>query len=260
MVVNSTDFTVTLQEGSTFTVTSSGRAKFSVDSPKPLQVSRPCTSTESSLTLQGGNDVTVIITPSSTCDATTSTASSGGGGGGTASSPGVITTTSTQTETETATETTEEEETTKVVSTAPSSSSLTQGQVDAIIDLLKAFDAEQSVIDNVMASLTGSGSSQVVVSSITTNVSSVFTKGLSRGESNSDIKRLQQLLNSDPDTVVASTGVGSVGNETNYFGSLTEKAVQKFQMKYSVVSSPSDLGYGYVGPKTRAKLFEVFGQ
>jgi len=88
----------------------------------------------------------------------------------------------------------------------------------------------------------------------------VFTQGLSRGMSNEDVKRLQQLLNSDPDTVVASAGVGSAGNETNYFGSLTEKAVQKFQMKHGVVSNSDDPGYGYVGPKTRAKLAEVFGQ
>jgi peptidoglycan hydrolase-like protein with peptidoglycan-binding domain len=86
-----------------------------------------------------------------------------------------------------------------------------------------------------------------------------FGRALENGDSGDDVKRLQQLLNSDPDTAVASVGIGSVGNETDYFGSLTEQAVQKFQMKHSVVSSPSDLGYGYVGPKTRAKLQEVFG-
>jgi peptidoglycan hydrolase-like protein with peptidoglycan-binding domain len=89
-------------------------------------------------------------------------------------------------------------------------------------------------------------------------ISAVFIRGLSKGMSNSDIKRLQQLLNSDPDTRVAASGAGSPGNETNYFGSLTEKAVQKFQLKYGVVMNSSDPGYGYVGPKTRAKLQEVF--
>jgi peptidoglycan hydrolase-like protein with peptidoglycan-binding domain len=39
---------------------------------------------------------------------------------------------------------------------------------------------------------------------------------------------------------------------------LTEAAVQKFQLKYGVVASPNDPGYGYVGPKTGAKLAEVF--
>jgi hypothetical protein len=31
-------------------------------------------------------------------------------------------------------------------------------------------------------------------------------------------------------------------------------------MKYGVVTSSADPGYGYVGPKTRAKLAEVFGE
>jgi murein L,D-transpeptidase YcbB/YkuD len=210
------------------------------------------------LTLSGGSDVTVSVTPTSTaCDTTTSTTSSGGGGGGgSASAPGVVTTTSTQT-TVTPTVTTT---TTTSATTAVSASSLTQGQIDSIIGLLKAFNAEQSVIDNVMLSLSGSGSSVVAVATKPSGVSAMFTKGLSKGQSNSDIKRLQQLLNSDPDTAIATSGVGSIGNETNYFGSLTQKAVQKFQLKYGVVSSSSDAGYGYIGPKTRAKLAEIFGQ
>ncbi|MDP2676969.1 MAG: hypothetical protein Q8O83_04795, partial [bacterium] len=46
--------------------------------------------------------------------------------------------------------------------------------------------------------------------------------------------------------------------ETNFFGSLTEKAVQKFQKKYGVALE-GDPGFGFVGPKTRVKLQEVFG-
>ncbi len=78
----------------------------------------------------------------------------------------------------------------------------------------------------------------------------------------SDIERLQKLFNTDSDTQIAASGVGSAGHETNYFGSLTERAVQKFQAKYDVVSSgtPNSTGYGVVGPKTRAKLQEVFGE
>ncbi|MBU1092004.1 peptidoglycan-binding protein, partial [Patescibacteria group bacterium] len=53
------------------------------------------------------------------------------------------------------------------------------------------------------------------------------------------------------------SGVGSPGNETEYFGSLTEKAVQKFQEKHGIAKK-GDSGYGYVGPKTRAKIAEVF--
>lgn len=88
------------------------------------------------------------------------------------------------------------------------------------------------------------------------SVSSVFTKGFTKGQSSPDIKRLQVILNSDPDTKIASSGVGSPGSETEMYGSLTEKAVQKFQEKYGIAKK-GDSGYGYLGPKTRAKLNEV---
>src|SRR3989344_1931001 len=93
-------------------------------------------------------------------------------------------------------------------------------------------------------------------------VSPVFNGTLSKGTENADVKRLQTLLNSDPDTRVSSSGIGSSGNETNFFGAATENAVKKFQAKYGIVSSgtPATTGYGAVGPATRAKLLEVFGQ
>lgn len=90
-------------------------------------------------------------------------------------------------------------------------------------------------------------------------VSPVFTRALSPGNTHRDVKRLQQLLNSDPETRIAETGVGSSGNETEYFGSLTTKAIRKFQVKYGV-AGPGIPGYGNFGPKTRAKLQEVFGR
>ncbi|MBU2597318.1 MAG: peptidoglycan-binding protein [Planctomycetes bacterium] len=92
------------------------------------------------------------------------------------------------------------------------------------------------------------------------SVSAIFNVDLYLGIRHADVKRLQQLLNSDPDTCLVKDGVGSPGNETDYFGSLTEKAVKKFQKKYGIVSSgaPQTTGYGCVGRKTRAKLVEVF--
>ena len=83
-----------------------------------------------------------------------------------------------------------------------------------------------------------------------------FTSPLFKGMSDPKVKLLQQLLNSRAETKLASVGVGSPGNETNYFGSLTEKAVQRFQEEYNI-AGPGDPGYGYVGPKTRAKLNEL---
>ncbi len=89
----------------------------------------------------------------------------------------------------------------------------------------------------------------------------VFTKTLRVGMQNYDVKRLQQLLNSDTDTKLADQNSGSTGNETKYFGQLTQDAVKRFQKKYSVVSFGNEVstGYGLVGPKTRTKLKIVFG-
>ncbi len=73
------------------------------------------------------------------------------------------------------------------------------------------------------------------------------------GSTGPDVLELQQLLNQWGYTVTAS-GAGSPGNETTYFGSLTAKAVQKFQAANDI--SPIS---GYVGPLTRVKLNSLIG-
>ncbi len=89
----------------------------------------------------------------------------------------------------------------------------------------------------------------------TVSAGGAFTKVLSKGASGDDVRRLQVILNSDNDTRIASQGIGSPGNETTTYGSLTSEAVGKFQVKYGI-ASPGDPGYGTVGPKTRLKLNE----
>ncbi len=85
-------------------------------------------------------------------------------------------------------------------------------------------------------------------------VSAAFNRTLRPGITSVDVKRLQQLL-------VLISGVYPEGKVTGFYGSLTQKAVQRFQAKYNIVTSgtPSTTGFGALGPKTRAKLLELFG-
>lgn len=63
-----------------------------------------------------------------------------------------------------------------------------------------------------------------------------------------EVKILQQILNKDTSTKVATFGPGSPGSETNYFGAMTKKAVMAFQAKNGLIAD------GLVGAKTREKL------
>ena len=128
--------------------------------------------------------------------------------------------------------------------TAPSVQSQTANQI-------------QSQIQAIQQQIQGITGAVVSVPSAPA-VSGGFTSALSVGSRNESVKVLQQVLNSDPDTSIASSGVGSTGRETIYFGPATQAAVQKFQVKYGL-AGPGDPGYGFVGPATRAKLNEVSG-
>jgi LPXTG-site transpeptidase (sortase) family protein len=91
--------------------------------------------------------------------------------------------------------------------------------------------------------------------------SSIFTRTLRVGMSGEDVRELQKLLNTDTETRVASVGVGSAGNETDYFGFATKRALIKFQEKYyTEVLTPLGLtsGTGILGTKTREKMGALF--
>jgi hypothetical protein len=60
-----------------------------------------------------------------------------------------------------------------------------------------------------------------------------FTRHLRFRDKGIDVKYLQIILNADPETRLASSGVGSPGNEVETFGNITLNAVKKFQQKYA---------------------------
>ncbi len=63
-----------------------------------------------------------------------------------------------------------------------------------------------------------------------------------------DVALLQKALNARG-FLVASSGGGSPGNETNYFGPATLAAVIRFQIAKGITPAA-----GYVGPITRGAL------
>lgn len=78
-----------------------------------------------------------------------------------------------------------------------------------------------------------------------------FNTDIMFGESGEEVKQLQTALQVEgqfPESVPV----------TGYFGNVTLQAVQKFQLKYSITTA-NNAGFGRVGPKTRAKLNELFG-
>lgn len=88
------------------------------------------------------------------------------------------------------------------------------------------------------------------IKKINTTISPIFENDLYKDmQPHPDVKRLQQLLNLDPETQVAREGDGSPGKEIETYGPLTEGAVRKFQTQHSVVS---------FGPKTRKAMVEAY--
>lgn len=75
-----------------------------------------------------------------------------------------------------------------------------------------------------------------------------FTKNLKTGNRSEDVKNLQKFLNTNGFTI-ATTGAGSPGNETTFFGALTRSALIKFQKSKNIQP-----WVGYFGPITRAYI------
>ncbi len=98
-------------------------------------------------------------------------------------------------------------------------------------------------VQQLQAQLSSNGGSTV-----STTSSYTFSSNLTVGSKGADVKALQQFLNGHGYTV-ATSGAGSAGNESTYFGPATKAALAKFQAANGV--SPA---VGYFGPLTRAKV------
>ncbi len=116
-------------------------------------------------------------------------------------------------------------------STAPNT--ISEAQINAILELLRSFGADQWTIDSVEEALWGAG----IVKGASTGFK--FTHILRQGSSGPDVTELQKRLTSER---------VYTGSASGYFGALTKAAVVRYQEKYALEP------VGVVGPKTQAEL------
>lgn len=140
-----------------------------------------------------------------------------------------------------------------------SAQGLSSTQIDAILDLLRSFGADQGTINNVNAALNGQPTNGGGSDSSSSVCPYVWTRDLSAGSTGDDVMKLQQFLNDNGFTVAAS-GAGSPGSETMTFGPATAAAVTDMQNAFaSEVLAPIGLsaGTGYFGALSRAKANDL---
>lgn len=125
----------------------------------------------------------------------------------------------------------------------PSASGLSASQIQSILDVLTSFNADADVIKKVRASLQGT-----TIGSVTSTAVHVFKTDLTSGSLGSDVKALQQFLNAHG-YPVATSGAGSLGNETTRFGPATKAALIRYQKAKGIMPAA-----GYFGTKTRAAV------
>ncbi|MBI2086964.1 MAG: peptidoglycan-binding protein [Candidatus Zambryskibacteria bacterium] len=218
--VDDGSFTFTLDSNSEVTVKSASNKKLDHNGASAHVVSSICETGNSAIHFKGtADDISITVTPKNT------TCPEGGGTGGSSSSSsgggGDATT----------------------VALVPATASR-EAQIASILKAIAALQAQ-------IAALTGGATAAPTAA--TGKV--IFTSNLSLGSRGGSVKALQQFLNTHG-FIIASTGPGSPGNETETFGSLTVQAVRKFQEQYNI-AKPGVAGYGTVGPKTRAKINEL---
>jgi hypothetical protein len=117
-----------------------------------------------------------------------------------------------------------------------------------------AAQTSQTQIDVLLAQIALLQSQLLALQGGSPAMSCNFTTNLKMGMSHAEVKMLQMFLNSHG-AVVASTGAGSPGNETMYFGALTKAAVIKWQNANAAqVLTPAGLtaGTGFWGAFSRA--------
>jgi len=120
----------------------------------------------------------------------------------------------------------------------------------ALLDSLSALNATSTSSVATSTTATTSTSTSTNIFSSMRLFSRAIVRTLSFGMRGDDVWRLQDRLRQDP-------VIYPEGYTTGYFGRLTERAVQRFQVKHDIVATgtPATTGYGVFGPRTRGVLF-----
>lgn len=111
-------------------------------------------------------------------------------------------------------------------------------QAQTTNDVIAGLLAQIASLQAQIAALTGGQVGQ----------SFTFTRDLTVGSTGEDVRQLQIFLNNQG-YAVATSGAGSRGNESTYFGALTRAALARYQAAQGI--SPAA---GYFGPITRANV------
>ncbi len=133
---------------------------------------------------------------------------------------------------------------------------LTEAQIQNIINLIQGFGADAATIANVNASLHGNAPTTPTTPSTSSACPYKWNTNLKIGSTGTDVMKLQQFLNSMSGTVIATSGAGSAGMESTYYGAKTGAAVKKFQEMYKgEILTPVGLTSGTTNffSSTRAK-------
>ncbi|QQG38200.1 MAG: cupredoxin domain-containing protein [Candidatus Kaiserbacteria bacterium] len=119
-----------------------------------------------------------------------------------------------------------------------------QALLEKIVQLQSQLGAGQSG-----QTVTTTGSATPPTVTVDSSSCPLIGRSLKRGSSGDDVTRLQQFLARD-------SAIYPEAQITGYYGALTEAAVQRWQVKFNIVSSgtPDTTGYGVVGPRTAAAI------
>lgn len=136
--------------------------------------------------------------------------------------------------------------------------SLTNDQINSVVSLLQSFNVDSQTVQTVQSVLTHTPPVPGMMGSSTLSgwehrpsmgmgTSTLRClppmRNLMRGSQGDDVKNLQQILASDPQS-------GFQGEATGYYGPMTAQAMMRFQENYHIASSTT----GVVGPLTRQFL------